>query len=65
VHFLPRGLIFLHEKKNGFVTATKLGTAIFLVAATKDFAAASKPFVDRARHFVIVTKYFCHLYFNK
>jgi len=34
--------------KNGFVTATKLGTAnkIF-VAATKNFAAATKRFVDR------------------
>jgi len=48
-----------HEK-NGFVTATKLGTTnkIF-VAATKNFAAATKHFVDRTNHFVVVTKYFC------
>jgi len=53
------------KKKNGFVTAKKLGTTneIF-VAATKDFAAATKRFVDRTKHFV-VTKYFCYPYFNK
>jgi len=34
--------------KNGFVTATKLGTTNnFFVAATKNFAAATKRFVDR------------------
>jgi len=35
------------RKKNGFVTATKLGTTnkIF-VAETKNFAAATKRFVD-------------------
>jgi len=34
-------------EKNGFVTATKLGTTnIFFVAATKNFAAATKRFVD-------------------
>jgi len=31
---------YLHGK-NGFVTATKLGTNIFFVAATKNFAAAT------------------------
>jgi len=52
--------------KNGFVTATKLGTTnkIF-VAETKNFAAATERFVDRTKHFVVVTKYFCHSYFNK
>jgi len=53
--------------KNGFVTATKLGTTneIF-VAATKNFAAATKQrFVDRTKHSVVVTKYFCYPYFNK
>jgi len=52
--------------KNGFVTATKLGTTdkIF-VAATKNFAAASKRFVDRTKHFAVVTKCFCYRYFNK
>jgi len=52
--------------KNGFVTATKLGTTdkVF-VAATKNFAAATKCFVDRTKHFVVVTKCFCHPYFNK
>jgi len=52
--------------KNGFVTATKLGTTnkIF-IAATKNFAAATKCFVDRTKHFVVVTKYFCYPYFNK
>jgi len=39
-------------EKNGFVTATKLGTTNkFFVAATKNFAAATK-------RFVVVTKYF-------
>jgi len=34
--------------KNGFVTATKLGTTNkFFVASTKNFAAANKRFVDR------------------
>ena len=54
-------------EKNGFATATKLGTTIilfFFVAATKNFAAATKRFVDRTKHFV-VTKYFCYPYFNK
>jgi len=61
----------LHEKKIGFVTATKLGTTNkFFVAATKNFAAATKRFVDRTKHFVdrtkhVVTKYFCYPYFNK
>jgi len=52
--------------KNGFVTATKIGTTnIFFVAATKNFAVATKRFVDRTKHFVVVTKYFCYPYFNK
>jgi len=46
--------------KNGFVTATKLGTTNdFFVASTANFAAATKRFVDRTKHFVI-TKYFCY-----
>jgi len=54
-----------HTEKNGFVTATKLGTRnkIF-VAPTENFAAATKRFVDRTKHFV-VTKYFYYPYFNK
>jgi len=53
-------------EKNGFVTATKLGsTNKFFVAATKNFAAATKRSVDRTKHFVFVTKYFCYPYFNK
>jgi len=57
---------FLTRKKNGFVTATKLGTTNkFFVAATKNFAAATKRFVDRNKHFVVVTKYSCYPYFNK
>jgi len=64
-------LPFLHASrdnkyhgKNGFVTATKLGTTnkIF-VAATKNFAAATKRFVHRTKHFVVVTKHFCYPYF--
>jgi len=56
----------LSTEKNGFVTATQLGTTkIFFVAATKNFAAATKRFVDRTQHFVVVTKYFCYPYFNK
>jgi len=51
--------------KNGFVTATKVGTTnIFFGAATKNLAAATKRFVDRTKHFVVVTKYF-YPYFNK
>jgi len=58
-------VIFSHGK-NGFVTATKLGTTnkIF-VPGTKNFAAATKRFVDRTKHFVVLTKYFCYPYFNK
>jgi len=56
----------LNTEKNGFVTATKLGTTNeFLVASTKNFAAATKRFVDRTKHFVAVTKYFCYPYFSK
>ena len=51
----PFGPYEVHEK-NGFVTATKLGTTnkIF-VTATKHFAATTKRFVDRTEHFVVVT----------
>jgi len=39
-----------YTEKNGFVTATKLGTTNkFFVAATKNFAAANKRFVDRTK----------------
>jgi len=39
-------MFFFTRKKNGFVTATKLGTTNkFFVAATKNFAAATKRFV--------------------
>jgi len=59
-------LFLSYTEKNGFVTATKLGTTNkFFVAATKYFAAATKRFVDRTKHFVVVTKYFCYPYFNK
>jgi len=52
--------------KNGFATATKLGTTnSFFLAATKTFAAATKRFVDRAKHFVVATKYFRYPYFDK
>jgi len=51
--------MFTHGK-NGFVTATKLGTTNkFFVAATKNFAAPTNRVVDRTKHFVVVTKYFC------
>jgi len=52
--------------KNGFVTATKLGTRdnIF-VAATENIATATKRFVARTKHFVVVTKCFCYPYCNK
>jgi len=54
------------KEKNGFVTATKLGTTNkFFVAATKNFATATERFADRTKHFVVVTKYFCYPYFNK
>jgi len=52
--------------KNGFVTATRLGTTNeFFVVSTKKIAAASKRFDDITKHFVVVTKYFCYPYFNK
>ena len=46
-------------EKNGFVTATKRTTDKIIVAATKNFAAASERIVDRTKYFV-VTKYFCY-----
>jgi len=59
--FLTRDIFtaYFHSctKKNGFVTATKLGTIIFVVAATKNFAATTKRFVGRNKHFVVVTNY--------
>jgi len=58
-------LCFKHGK-NGFVTATKLGTTNdFFAASTKNFTAATKCFLARTKHFVVVTKYFCYPYFNK
>jgi len=58
--------VLIPHGKNGFVTATKLGTTNkFFVAATKNFAAATKRFFDRTKHFVVVTKCFCYPYFNK
>ena len=52
-------VIYYYTEKNGFVTATKLGTTnTFFVVATNNFAAATKRFVDRTKHFVVVTKYF-------
>ena len=55
-----------NTKKNGFVTAPKLGkTNEFFVASPKNVAAATKRFVDRTKHFVVVIKYFCYPYFNK
>jgi len=57
---------YITRKKNGFGTATKLGTTNkMFVAANKNFAAATKRFVDRTNHFVVVTKCFCYPYFNK
>jgi len=48
-----------NTEKNGFVTATKLGTTNnFFVAATKRY------FVDKTQHFVVVTTYFCYPYLN-
>jgi len=56
---------FSATEKNGFVSATKLGTTNdFFVASTKIFAASTKRFVDRTKPFVVVTKYFCCPYFN-
>jgi len=66
LYFSPSEKNSRARKKNGFVTATKLGTTnkIFVAAITKNFAAATKRFVDRTKHFV-VTKYFWYPYFNK
>jgi len=63
---VPQVPVFFFTEKNGFVTATKLGTTNeFFVASTKNFAAVTKRLVDRTKHFVVVTKYFCYPYFNK
>jgi len=44
----------------------KLGTTNeFFVASTKNFAAATKRFVDRTMHCVVIKKYFCYPYFIK
>jgi len=60
------GVFGMDYGKNGFVTATKLGTTNeFFVASTKNFAAVTERFVDRIKPFVVVTKYFCYPYFNK
>jgi len=59
VRFFPG----LGTEKNGFVTATKLGTNKIFVSATKNFAAATKRFVDRTKHFVVVTIFFCYFLF--
>jgi len=59
-------LTLANTEKNGFVTATKLGTTNeFFLASAKNFAAGTKRFVDRSKHFVVVTKYFCYPYFNE
>jgi len=56
---MPCASVRMTHGKNGFVTATKLGsTNKFFVAPTKNFAAATKRFVDKTKHFVAVTKYF-------
>jgi len=65
INALRRGIRKVCTEKNGFVTATKLGTNKFFVAATKNYAAATKRFVDRTKHFVVVAKYFCYPCFNK
>jgi len=52
-------VIARRTEKNGFVTATKLGTTNKnFVAATKSFAAAYKRFVDRTKNLVVVNKIF-------
>jgi len=43
---MNKGQILSHGK-NGFGTATKLGTTNKIFAATKSFAAATKRLVDR------------------
>jgi len=44
------------------INKKKIGTTNeFFVASTKNFAAATKCFVDS----LVVTKYFCYPYFNK
>ena len=63
---MTSGLLGIRTEKNGFVTATKLGTTNkFLVAATNNFASSTKRFVDRTKHFVVVTKHFSYPFFNK
>jgi len=56
-----------HGKK-WFCYGNKINTTnIFFVAATKNFAAATKRFLTELNillHFVVI-KYFCYPYFNK
>jgi len=48
----------LLARKNGFVTAAKLGTTNgYFVASTKNFAAATKRFVGRTKYFVAVATF--------
>jgi len=47
MYYLTACLFIHYTEKKGFVTATKLGTTnTFFVAATKNFAAPTKRFVD-------------------
>jgi len=57
----------LRTEKNGFVTATKLGKTneFFVVSTQKILLQQPNVFVDRTKHFVAVTKYFCYPYFKK
>jgi len=52
--------------KNGFVTATKLGTTInFLLLQPKILLQQPNVLLIETKHFVVVTKYLCYPYFNK
>jgi len=58
-----------NRSRRATVTKGKNGNKIrddkyYFFAVTKNFAAATKRFNDRTKHFV-VTKYFCYPYFNK
>jgi len=60
IYFSPTSILNSeYTEKNSFVTATELGTT------NNFFSAATKRFVDRTKHFVVVTKYFCYPYFKK
>jgi len=65
-HSFFNEVAYLQHGKKWFCYGNKIGdNKGFFDASTKKLAAATKRFVDRPKHFAVVTKYFCYPYFNK